>query len=208
MKRLGSVFLILIAVYTPAWAMFALYSCKYIRKAYSTAQKRCYKTERNAQLIEQVVSHTHPLFESIPGYAGVVEKVVTSFNGLLPHISKGALYELQVALDFYNRGHTICAFEKVYVDAKTGCARELDIITNMCCIECKNINWFIAEKSPHIMQKMHKQIKEQQALVVAGVVGVPQYVFCSRNEIPLNECNWLREQGVFYYVYAPCEMIY
>jgi hypothetical protein len=206
MKLLYFLFITVVAVNTDAWSMVVLYGYGYknaIRTCY-TASKRCYKSNYDLQDIGQIVKKTDALFSHVPGYKKVVKNLHASFN----ESSKGALYELQVALEFHSRGHKICAFEKIYKDEKNGCMCELDIITDLCGIECKNINWHSAEKWPKVIPKMHKQIKDQQALINSGVVGVSQYIFCSKNEIPLIECDWLCEQGVHYLVYAPHDIIH
>lgn len=169
---------------------------------------RTIHTEADIHIIEYVIAQTDLLFKEVPGYKKVVENVYTSFNGFLSHTSKGPLYELQVALDFHSRGHTICAFEKTYKNEKINCERELDIITNLCAIECKNIHWHLAEHSPKILRKIQQQIYDQKALVDSGTIGVPHYILCSKNEIPLTCRNWLEEQGVFYFIYSPERSVY
>jgi hypothetical protein len=145
-----------------------------------------------------LIAMANPYFEGVPGYDCLKKKLSKSFEN--PNrFAKGYLYELEVALHLmHTRRETICAFEKKFSHPWCFHTREIDIITDRCAYECKNINWESVQCSDYITQLLVAQFAEQAMLVASGVVGVPYFMVCSKNEIPVEWKWWFAQHAILY----------
>lgn len=154
------------------------------------------RSNRTYNIIEETAS----LFNKVPGYDKLINKFHTALQGRLSHTAKGQLYELEVAFDLYKHGHEIKAFEIFYTDEQSGYAREIDIVTDQCAVECKDIQWNYLLGSPKVRQRFERQLYEQYTIVASGAVGaeVHYFIFYSKQPIPSWQKKWLKEQHIFY----------
>lgn len=111
-------------------------------------------------------------------------------------MTRGAAYELEVALQLEQRGEKIMAFGR-----KIG-GREFDIATETKLIECKNISWekLIDSGSDEVVKASINKAKgtfgTQQKL--AEDSGLQFYVY-SRNKIPEYWKNWFKTKNIIFF---------
>lgn len=133
------------------------------------------------------------------GYHYVKNNIYRSLESSTAYTAKGYVYELQVAIDLVLReNQTILAFEKKYTHPQLHFIREIDIITDLCAIECKCIKWHSVQRSDYIAAKLATQLSEQYELVQSGIVGVPHFMIYSKNAIPFDWKVWLSQKGILY----------
>jgi hypothetical protein len=148
--------------------------------------------------VDAMVAITDRHFAKVPGYATVKERLYKSLDTNIEQQMRGYAYELEVAWYLKEREkHTICSFDYVYTYPGLA-AREIDIVTNLCAVECKCVNWEAIQRSDYITARIARQFTEQAALVRAGLVGVPHFMVCSKNQIPFAWKVWFLEQGIMY----------
>jgi hypothetical protein len=149
--------------------------------------------------VDAMVAITDRHFGAAPGYVTVKERLYKSLDTKTEPQMRGYAYELEVAWYLKEREkHTICAFDQMYMHPTLDFAREIDIVTNLCAVECKCVNWDAIEQSDYITARITKQFTEQAALVRAGLVGVPHFMVCSKNQIPFEWKVWFWQQGILY----------
>ncbi len=154
---------------------------------------------KSTQDVEKITRITDPYFADVPGYPRLKNQLDKALKNPHRYTAKGYVYELEVALYFLEKeNQTICAFEKKYTHPLARFTREIDIITDSCAIECKNIDWDSVQRSEYISSLIARQFCEQNELVHSGVVGVPYFMLCSKNQIPFTWKVWLAQRGIFY----------
>lgn len=149
--------------------------------------------------VDALTKMTDRHFAEVPGYATLKKRLYASLDTKKePHI-QGYAYELLVACYLVHaEKQTVCAFEQKYTHPELCFTREIDIITDRCAIECKNISWEAVQRSAFITASIAKQFSEQAALVHAGLVGVPYFMVCSKNPIPFAWKTWFWQQAILY----------
>ena len=149
--------------------------------------------------VEKIVCITDPYFSHVPGYPSLKNQLDKSLHNPHRHTAKGYVYELEVALYFVKKEkQVIHAFEKKYTHPQLMFTREIDIVTEHCAIECKCIDWLTVLGSKYISEKLASQLAEQNELVRSGIVGVPCFMVCSKNQIPFDWKIWFAQQGILY----------
>jgi hypothetical protein len=199
-----SVVIVLMLIFLiPLYGMHRAVAMVSLRKP-SISHARMRPAELNASAIrtradvDAMVAITDRHFAKVPGYATVKERLYKSLETTREQQMRGYAYELEVAWYLQQKEkHTICLFDYVYTHPGLA-AREIDIVTNLCAVECKYVNWDAIQQSDHITARITKQFTEQAALVRAGLVGVPHFMVCSKNQIPFEWKVWFWQQGILY----------
>lgn len=132
-------------------------------------------------------------FKNVPGYQDLSQKIVTTYDSTP---SKGYWFELETALTIIKQKtlplklkEKITAFHHWIRIPKIG-YREIDIVTNKRCIECKNIKW--NNLSQEQIDSIIKKLQDQQQLVLyCNSNNIPicgntnlEYILWSKNQIP------------------------
>lgn len=149
--------------------------------------------------VDMMVALTDVRFAAVPGYDTLKNRLYASLDTKTQQQIQGYAYEFEVAwyLEQVEK-HTIRSFEQKYTHPVLSFTREIDIVTDFCAIECKNINWDAIQRSDYITAHVTKQFIEQGELVRAGLVGVPYFMVCSKNQIPFNWKVWFHQRSILY----------
>jgi hypothetical protein len=107
---------------------------------------------------------------------------------------KGYLYELEIALALALWGHRITAFHDKKKHAHTTQKREIDVVTEHHCIECKNINWHAVTKNKKIENQLKKQFIDQKTIVESFKNN--NYLIASREPVPLLWKQWFTDNNI------------
>jgi hypothetical protein len=202
MKR-SAMIILMSMMWTPLFGMHRAAAVVSLRKP-SISHARVRPAELNASSIktradvDAMVAITDRHFGVVPGYGTVRERLYKSLDTKTEQQMRGYAYELEIAWYLKEKEkHTICLFDCVYTHPGLA-AREIDIVTNLCAVECKCVNWDAIQQSEYITARIAKQFTEQAALVRAGLVGVPHFMVCSKNQIPFEWKVWFWQQGILY----------
>lgn len=103
----------------------------------------------------QHIPSTYPM-HYVPGYLDNLR--IIAANHYHESIVKGYSYELERALELINEGHEILHFQYKLTDGSI--SRTVDIHTDKCMVECKNIKW------PNCYnESLFRQFSDQHKLV-------------------------------------------
>lgn len=138
--------------------------------------------------IEKVAKHIHVL-EKIPGAMDLLQKVEkcglkSSQIGQLG-TARGAMYELEKAIDLINKGEEVIQFSM-----KIG-GREFDIITKSKILECKNIKWDF-KTAEQILEKKGTFGSQKKLAESLGKT----FEIHSKQPIPEIWKRWFIEKGI------------
>lgn len=204
MKQFLAIILLSMIGVQPIWGMGRSFAAPHVRTAATRIRSRTMSQFRTLEVrsqrdIDEITQLTDLYFKNIPGYPQVKERLTRSLENPQRHAAKGYAYELETALYLVcKEHHTIFAFEKKYTHPAFKFTREIDLTSNRCACECKNINWESVKRSPYISAQLATQFSQQNELVRSGVVGVPHFMVCSKNPIPFDWKLWLSQRNILY----------
>lgn len=203
MKR-SFIFLLCLVLTDPVCGMHRSVAAVHVRTTTTRMRARSMPRLRTLEVrsqedVDAITQVTDPYFMQVPGYPELRRKLAQSLDDSRLWIAKGYPYELETALYLLCKEHqTILAFEKKYIHPVSKKKREIDIVTNCCACECKNITWESVQQYPYIAAQLAMQFTEQNELVRSGVVGVQHFMVCSKNPIPFNWKLWFAQRNILY----------
>lgn len=143
------------------------------------------------------------LFEHTEGFKEVFERILLAHKKECFSTAKGACWELESALQWYNKGEHITAIGKELVRDNIG-KLEFDLVTDTKLIECKNIVWIDYENISRLDNPMQKKIHDLRTSLMrhkklAELLEKKSYVIHSKNDIPEVWKYWLKSKNIKFY---------
>ncbi len=179
----------------------SLYSCskqllKQITK-FHTTKKPIISTKKLSFVTKTLFSNEEckkeiNLLKKLPGINTLINRLYLEKEPYL----KGFIYELETAIKL-NKEQKIVALSTKIPHPEEKIIREFDIITDIVCIECKNVYWpfFLDSENKNKIKKIKKQLLEQKKIAYSYD---HEYCLYSKQPIPENLKSWLTDNNILF----------
>lgn len=179
---------------------------KRVKAATPSASSSCKDIKEYLDYLSKLTECGQKELKNIQGFDELM-KSINSHKQLTP--AKGFWFELEVALHINRKNQTKKSNEKLIalhyqLKGPDNKQREIDILTNKYCIECKNVHWKSAK--PEDRKRILNQVLDQKKLVDwhnNNKIAIEKNynircLFWSAEEIPDDIKSFLREHKIAY----------